>query len=146
MYPYCCCLFLIILYNWFPPFVVVFVVIDFWLLIILYYWFPGIPSVVVTLQNYNSNIGSTVTLGCVVTSNPAHTTVYWQRIDSNGGGSNINMNSGKYSGSTVNNPSLTISSSALSDEGNYRCYATNSIGTGQSQNTYLDVVGSKYFN
>ena len=99
---------------------------------------------VVTLTNYNVDIGSSVTLGCVVTSNPAHTTVYWQRIDSNGAGSTINLNTGKYSGSTVSSPSLTISNAALTDEGNYRCYATNSIGTGQSQNTYLDVIGSMY--
>ncbi|XP_052058078.1 hemicentin-1-like isoform X9 [Mytilus californianus] len=102
----------------------------------------NLPQVVVTLPNYNVDIGSTVTLGCTVTASPAHTVVYWQRIGNNGVGTNVDMNNNKYSGSTVNSPSLTINNAAISDEGSYRCYATNSIGTGQSQNTFLDVVGN----
>jgi hypothetical protein len=39
---------------------------------------------------------------------------------------------------------LVISNAALSDEGSYVCYATNSIGTGSSQQTFLDVIGSKW--
>ncbi|VDI76861.1 hemicentin [Mytilus galloprovincialis] len=102
----------------------------------------NLPQVVVSLPQYNVDIGSTVTLGCTVTANPTHTVVYWQRIGNNNVGTNVDMNNNKYSGSTVNSPSLTINNAALSDEGSYRCYATNSIGTGQSQNTFLDVVGN----
>lgn len=113
--------------------------------LIIYYIFIDLPQVVVSLPQYNVDIGSTVTLGCTVTANPTHTVVYWQRIGNNNVGTNVDMNNNKYSGSTVNSPSLTINNAALSDEGSYRCYATNSIGTGQSQNTFLDVVGSKIF-
>ncbi|XP_063428599.1 hemicentin-1-like isoform X2 [Mytilus trossulus] len=102
----------------------------------------NLPNVVVTLQQYNVDIGSTVTLGCTVTASPTHTVVYWQRIGNNNVGTTVDMNNIKYSGSTVNSPSLTINNAALSDEGSYRCYATNSIGLGQSQNTFLDVVGT----
>jgi hypothetical protein len=50
----------------------------------------------------------------------------------------------KYTGSAVNTPSLTIYNAVQADEGYYICQATNAVGTGQSSQTYLDVVGSKY--
>jgi hypothetical protein len=43
----------------------------------------------------------------------------------------------------VNQPSLTINNAGNSDEAFYVCSATNSVGTGQSSQTYLDVVGGK---
>ena len=49
---------------------------------------------------------------------------------------------GMYSGSTVNSPSLTIHSVDSADVGFYTCYGTNRVGTGQSQEVHLDVVGS----
>lgn len=51
----------------------------------------------------------------------------------------------KYGGSTVSSPSLTISNAVVADEGYYVCYAENSVGTGQSSQTFLDVIGSKLF-
>jgi hypothetical protein len=48
----------------------------------------------------------------------------------------------KYSGSTVNSPSLTIHRVDSSDVGYYTCYGSNRVGTGQSQEVHLDVVGS----
>jgi hypothetical protein len=82
-----------------------------------------IPSVQILQPQYSVNFGDSVTLECVV---------------------NFGLN--KYSGSTVNTPSLTVNSAEISDEGNYICTATNSIGTGQSSQTFLDVVGSMYTN
>jgi hypothetical protein len=32
----------------------------------------------------------------------------------------------------------------MSDEGTYICHAANSVGTGQSSQAFLDVVGSEY--
>ena len=84
-----------------------------------------------------------MTLECVVSGNPTHTSVSWLRVI-NGQTSSINFGLNKYSGSTVNTPSLTVNSAEISDEGNYICTATNSIGTGQSTQTFLDVVGSMY--
>lgn len=86
-----------------------------------------------------------MTLGCTVTANPSHTTVYWRRVI-NGALTDITVtNNNKYSGSTVNSPSLTIFNADNSDEGNYICYADNSVGTGQSSQTFLDVFGSKWW-
>jgi hypothetical protein len=72
--------------------------------------------------------------------NPVHTTVYWKKIV-NGVSTDVDIgsNSNRYGGSTVNSPSLIISNAVTSDEGFYVCYATNSVGTGQSSQTFLDV-------
>ena len=104
-----------------------------------------VPVVNVLQLSYSTNIGSSITLRCTVTSNPTHNSVYWQRTI-NGQTSQIttSTNTNKYSGSTVNTPSLTINNVAQSDAGSYRCLADNSIGTGQSQITVLNVAGSKY--
>lgn len=56
------------------------------------------------------------------------------------------MNSGHFSGSRVDSPSLVVSNAAAADEGYYICMASNSVGTGQSQQTFLDVVGSMLKN
>ncbi|XP_076095861.1 basement membrane-specific heparan sulfate proteoglycan core protein-like [Mytilus galloprovincialis] len=103
----------------------------------------NLPSVTVALSNYNINIGATVTLGCTVVASPSATNVYWQRIVTNLQQSiDTTSSNSRYSGSTVSNPSLVITNAQSSDEGNYICYATNSIGTGNSQQTYLDVIGN----
>lgn len=79
-----------------------------------------------------------------MTASPAHTTVYWQKV-LNGVATTISSTtSNKYSGSTVNAPSLTLSNAEASDEAYYICFATNEVGTGQSAQTYLDVVGGRY--
>jgi hypothetical protein len=100
---------------------------------------------VIQQNAYSVLLGSSVTLVCTVTSNPQHTSVTWQRT-SNGITTTINVgnNNNKYSGSTVNVPSLTIFSSAESDEGTYVCSAVNQFGTGTSTTTTLTVTGSEY--
>ena len=97
----------------------------------------------VTNPSYSVNIGNTVTLDCTVTANPTENNVYWQKIV-NGVTSTINSgtNTNKYGGSTVQSPSLQIFNTDQSDEATYVCFATNSIGTGQSQQTTLNVIGS----
>lgn len=101
-----------------------------------------IPTVTVSLPNYNTNIGATVTLGCSVIATPAANSVYWKRIGANGQTIDIDTNSNRYDGASITNPSLVIYNPDLSDEGNYVCYASNAIGTGNSQQTFLDVTGS----
>ncbi|CAG2253540.1 HMCN [Mytilus edulis] len=101
-----------------------------------------VPSVLIEKAQYSVWIGNTVTLACTVTANPSHTTVYWKRVI-NGALTDITVtNNNKYSGSTVSSPSLTIFNVDNSDEGNYICYADNSVGTGQSSQSFLDVFGS----
>ncbi|CAC5393170.1 HMCN [Mytilus coruscus] len=102
----------------------------------------NIPTVTVSLPNYNTNIGATVTLGCTVIATPPANTVYWKRINANGQTIDIDTNSNRYDGASITNPSLVIYNPDLSDEGNYVCYASNAIGTGNSQQTFLDVTGN----
>jgi hypothetical protein len=43
-----------------------------------------------------------------------------------------------------NYPALNIANANLNDEVVYICTATNSVGTGRSQQSYLDVVGGNF--
>ena len=94
---------------------------------------------------YNVILGNSVTLVCEVTATPTETRIVWRRFV-NGAPVDIDFsmnNNNKYSGSTVDTPSLTIRNADNSDEGNYVCYATNVVGTGSSSQTFLDVIGRK---
>ena len=94
--------------------------------------------------SYSVTTGNTVTLVCTVSSSLPINNVQWQR---NVGGSittiTSNTNTNKYSGSTTSTPSLTIFSVQQSDVGTYTCFASNSVGTGQSTTTTLSVTGSR---
>lgn len=80
---------------------------------------------------------------CTVTATPTHTNVYWRKI-TNGVSTEITVTSNnKYYGSTVNSPSLEVRNADRNDEGNYVCFASNSVGTGQSSQTFLDVTGGR---
>ena len=107
--------------------------------------FVAIPTVQVSFPSYNVNYFSSITLICSVVSQPAALQVYWRKTLA-GTTTNIDVinSGGKYSGSTISTPSLTVINAASSDEANYTCYATNSVGTGQSTSTSLNVIGSKY--
>lgn len=114
-------------------------------LVYMFYLFTNldVPVVNVPRSIYRAHFGSDITLDCHVTSNPFHTSVYWERII-NDHMIEITTNSAKYGGSTVNNPSLTIYSFTANDIGSYRCLAVNSISTGESQLTVLGVIGRKF--
>ena len=103
------------------------------------------PTVAIQQPSYSVTTGGSITLVCTVSSNLAITSVQWQR-NVNGGITTItsNTNTNKYSGSTTTTPSLTIFSAASSDAGTYTCFASNSVGTGQSTTTTLSVTGSMY--
>ena len=102
------------------------------------------PTVTVQQSSYSVTTGNSVTLVCSVSSSLSITSVQWQR---NVGGSittiNSNTNTTKYSGSNTTTPSLTIFNVASSDVGTYTCFASNSVGTGQSTTTTLSDTGSK---
>ncbi|CAC5377793.1 unnamed protein product [Mytilus coruscus] len=101
-----------------------------------------IPVVTIAQSQYSVTVGSSVTMVCTVSANPAHTSVNWQRVV-NGVATNINLSqTSKYSGSSTSSPSLTVLNAVISDEGYYTCSAQNSVGTGTSSQTFLDVSGS----
>ena len=86
-------------------------------------------------------MGNDVTLVCTITSTPSYNEVKWGK-GMHGIPTEVVIDSNKYTGSTVNTPSLTIHSADSSDVGYYTCYGSNRVGTGQSQEVHLDVVGS----
>ena len=95
---------------------------------------------------YNGNYGQSVQLVCTVSGSPAATEVYWVKV-SNGVSTTIrssNMDTSKYSGVTLSDPSLTVLNVNEADAAVYTCYATNLVGTGQSQQTQLNVIGSMF--
>ena len=88
-------------------------------------------------------IGQQVTIPCTVTGTPTQTSVFWRKVV-NSVQTNVDINgNSRYTGSSTSSPSLTIINTQSSDEGTYVCYATNSVGTSNSQNTFLDVTGGK---
>ena len=99
------------------------------------------PVVTIPQTSYTADHGMYVILECTIAANPVYTHVQWYKIK-NGNYVNLNVTiNSKYSGSTVGNPSLTISSLLDDDEGYYICSATNDIGSSQSSPTLLNVHG-----
>ena len=92
---------------------------------------------------YSVNYGNTATIVCNVVATPTETSISWQKIQ-NGIPSTVVI-SGRYQGGTVSSPNLVITGTGITDEAFYICSASNSVGTGQSSQTYLDVQGSKYY-
>lgn len=106
-------------------------------------FFTGIPTVTVPLSRYTVNIGSSVTIQCTYTANPAATSVIWEKTVANRVTEILTTNN-KYYGSTTQSPSLLINNIDESDEAYYVCKVTNSIGTGNSSLIFIDVLGSKF--
>lgn len=104
-----------------------------------------ILTVVIPKDQYTFEVGSVATLECRVTGTPSATSVYWTKSHAGGASETIDMtNTSKYSGSSVTSPSLVISNAQSSDDGSYRCWATNDVGTAQSSPTVLTISGCEY--
>jgi hypothetical protein len=100
------------------------------------------PSVTIPQSSYSVEFGNTVTIPCAVSANPQVTSITWQRTSGGITQTLVIGNVARYSGGTVTTPSLTITNAQLEDEGNYRCIASNGMGTGQSGLALVNVVGS----
>jgi hypothetical protein len=109
---------------------------------------PPVPTI--GLNSYSVPFGGSVEMVCTISSNPAHSVVFWKRIQ-NGvetliDGSYIAYNQNKYGGGSLGTPSLTVKSADRNaDQAFYECSATNSIGTGTSSRTFLTVTGGNYY-
>lgn len=101
-----------------------------------------LPNVSINTSSYTIPTGSSVTLECTVSRQSTITSVYWTKYTATDTISiTSSTDSNRYRGSTPNTPSLTIVSVVLGDEGQYRCSAVNSDGTGHSpSNTTLHVT------
>lgn len=104
-------------------------------------YFAEVPIVHIVKSSYFVNRGEDKTLKCTVSSDDALQQVFWTK-DISGDITVLKIGS-RYHGSSVINPSLTISNVVNADEGLYTCFASNIIGIGNSQSTILNVTGSK---
>ncbi|XP_065932028.1 platelet binding protein GspB isoform X4 [Magallana gigas] len=102
----------------------------------------SLPSVSIPLNAYSVNFGNSIKIPCTISANPSVTNVFWERISQNGVPSSISLVPSKYSGGNVITPDLTIANTDTTDQGFYRCLATNSVGTSTSDSTFLTVVGT----
>ena len=103
----------------------------------------ALPQVSISGTSFTVNYGSPITIGCNFTSNPSASGVTWQRTVGGQSQQLSVISSSKYTGGTLQSPSLTIFNTNSSDEGFYTCSVTNSIGTASSSSAYLDVIGSE---
>lgn len=95
--------------------------------------------------SYTVITGFAITLTCTVSANPPATTVRWHKRENiNSALTEVSIDGTNYVDGSTSIPSLTISSATAADIGFYICSAANSIGTGQSGQTYLTVTGGTY--
>lgn len=105
----------------------------------------GVPTVLLSKTTETVVFGSTVIIVCTISSQlPAATRVFWQFTkNSQTTQIEVSTSQGKYSGSTVNTPSLTITNTDFNDEGRYQCFAENAVGIGQSDTLVLGISGGR---
>ncbi|CAG2199111.1 unnamed protein product [Mytilus edulis] len=99
----------------------------------------GLPSVAVPYKTYEAVTHSAFTLTCtIVNADPPIFKVYWMRKINNKTTILSSATIGIYN-VTVEYPSITFESADSSMSGEYICFATNNIGTGQSSQVLLHV-------
>ncbi|CAC5385135.1 unnamed protein product [Mytilus coruscus] len=105
------------------------------------------PVTSIPQPSYNQITGQQIILGCTVNSpNSPLQDVQWTFTNNGGQVTDpilVYTSNGKYSGSSVNSPSLTINNVASTDEGTYSCKARNLVGTStKNPTTSLTVTGN----
>ncbi|XP_021370015.1 neural cell adhesion molecule 1-B-like [Mizuhopecten yessoensis] len=108
----------------------------------------SIPSVSINSSAYDVTLGGTALLQASATASAGWeiTTIYWKRTMSNNVTITLDVDGDKYEGGTISSPSLVVHDVDSGDEGNYVCYAVNSIGISESGTISLSVIGSKYLS
>lgn len=98
--------------------------------------FVDVPLVTIRNVSYNVTAGSNLEISCKINSVPRHNYVYWEKLE-NGTIRVIIHGAVGFDGITVESPSLLIPKVDVLMNGQYRCIATNAIGTGSSLYTTL---------
>ena len=104
--------------------------------------FIDLLRVSITHDTYIVAVGEFVILQCTVTSDTPVTAVKWTKTFNGRTQYIVTSGNSRYSGGTINSPTLGITKAVYSDMGYYTCWATNTEGTTSSQQTYLNVSGS----
>lgn len=92
---------------------------------------------IVTVPGTITETDTTVTIHCTASGSPALTAIHWLLNDRN----LSSTDNTKYSGGNLITPSLTINKIASTDIGEYRCVATNLVGsTTSSQSVTLGKI------
>ncbi|GFR66575.1 hemicentin-1 [Elysia marginata] len=95
------------------------------------------PRLTVATNPISTNPGPSISLTCQVDANPAPSSLYWTK---RGTGQIVSAASSKYLGGTASNPTLTITTTEISDAGEYFCTVNNTIGTTESPAVVLRVI------
>lgn len=97
-----------------------------------------------SISSFDGKGTQSINIPCSYMSNPAATSVFWTKftpVEGTNSGNTVlvDIDGSKYQGGNLNSPSLTIYNLASSDQGSYRCSATNIIGQGDSNYVTLAV-------
>lgn len=98
---------------------------------ILFYHFLDVLEVNISPISATVIIGQNQTISCTVTGIPLATSIIWEFTPDGGTHSlplHVEDSSGKYTGGSVHNPSLTITNFQPDDAGSYVCFAFNAVG------------------
>ena len=105
----------------------------------------GLLTVNAPTTLYSVQQGNSLQLICTWSGTPGATAVSWKKyVQGTPSDINVANSNGKYSGSTVASPSLTINNVNQNDVATYVCSATNAEGTSNSQPINLQVTGGEY--
>ena len=86
------------------------------------------PDVSIPTNTLGFTKGKTAVIPCTVVTSMMVTSVRWTYNDID-----LVMNNSKYTGATLECHDLIINNWQLSDSGRYRCFATNIMGEGKSE-------------
>lgn len=94
------------------------------------------PDVNIQATTTDIPAGNQAAILCTIVSPLGILSVNWTL-----GGTNLDLSQGKYEGIVHGNHTLRINNFQSDDSGNYRCLAATAMGTGESQEIQIQVIG-----